>query len=214
MLLRACIVLSVFWEYSEPEGSCCFLVAFWALPLHCCCELCASAQGGFPDSTEHWGSLLLSKPNLLQMLVTFPENHTHKGFPVSLSGSLRSVVWDGLTGACPAFLPPPGCLHMELPKTGLLPSLGLLKILNWEISLKLSIKIMADKRFKQHLIPAISFMEKSKVRRGQVYNPLAGFSVLLRPQKFMQLLPKAQRFVVKMDHSFSKDLLPRIKSGI
>lgn len=99
MLLRACIVLSVFWEYSEPEGSCCFLVALWALPPHCCCELSASAQRGFTESTEHQASPFLSKPNLLQMLVTFPENHTCKDFPVWLSEE-HSLGWFNRSLSC------------------------------------------------------------------------------------------------------------------
>lgn len=53
-------------------------------------------KGGFTESTEHRASPLRSKPTLLQMLVTFPENHACNDFPVSQSDSLRSLVWDDL----------------------------------------------------------------------------------------------------------------------
>lgn len=162
MLLRACIV-HVYWEYSEPEGSCCLLMAFWDLPLHCLLAIRKVLQRSevFTDSSEHWATPLFSKPNLLQMSVTFPENHTCKVFS-NVTGD-----WVPLWGApfekslqelyfpetnCPSFLPPLGWLHVDLPKMRLLPSQGLLQILNLEISLKISIKIIAGKRIKMNCI--------------------------------------------------------------
>lgn len=152
------------WEYSEPEGSLCLLMALWDLPLRCLLAMnkVLERREVFTDSSEHWATPLFTKPNLLQMFVTFPENHTVQVFSnvtgdqVPLWGAqfemlklLRAALFSE-TLFCT--LPPLGWLHVDLPKTRLLPSRGLLKILNREISLKFSTKIRAFKRIKMNCI--------------------------------------------------------------